>query len=138
LLVGTGSATEYRGKYGYPAKPDVTAGKVEAGIFDCIVIPGGFAPDFLRRYPEAIGLIREANTAGKVVASICHGAWAAISAGVVRGKRMTCFSAIKDDVVNAGAIYSDAEVVVDGNLVSSRKPDDLPAFALAIISALTR
>ena len=136
--MGTGSAAEYRGKYGYPARPDTNADQVSGGDFDCVVIPGGFAPDFLRRYPAAIGLIRDANAEGTVVASICHGAWAAISAGVVRGKRMTCFSAIKDDVVNAGAIYSDEEVVVDGNLVSSRKPDDLPAFALAIIEALTR
>jgi len=137
-LIGTGSAKEYRGKYGYPARPDAAAGDVRGGEFDCIVIPGGFAPDFLRRYPEPISLIRQAHEAGKIVASICHGAWAAISAGIVRGRRMTCFSAIKDDVVNAGAIYSDSEVVVDGNLISARKPDDLPAFTLAIISALTR
>ena len=137
-LVGTGSAAEYRGKYGYPAKVDAVAGAVSGRDFDCVVIPGGFAPDFLRRCPAAMEFIRQAWEAGRVVAPICHGAWAAISAGVVRGKRMTCFSAIKDDVVNAGAIYSDAEVVVDGRLISSRKPDDLPAFTLAIIEAVAR
>lgn len=138
VFVGTGSAEEYKGKYGYPVKPDTTVATVSGGDFDAVVVPGGFAPDFFRRCPQAIEFIRQANDAGKVIAAICHGAWALISAGVVKGKRMTCFSAIKDDVVNAGGLYTDEAVVVDGTLVTSRKPDDLPQFTRRLVDALSQ
>lgn len=104
---------------------------------DAIVIPGGFSPDYLRRSPEVLNLVREAHQKGKVVAAICHGPWVLISAGIVKGRRMTGVSAIKDDIVNAGATYEDVPAVRDGNIITSRVPDDLPEFCQAIIEALS-
>jgi protease I len=135
-IIGTGSASSYSGKYGYPVTVDAAADEVSADEFDAVVIPGGYAPDHLRRYESALKLVREAFEKGKIVAAICHAGWVLVSAGILRGKKATCFYAIKDDLVNAGATYLDQEVVVDGNLVTSRTPDDLPAFCRAIIAAL--
>ena len=135
-VVGTGSASTYTSKHGYPVTVDVEAGHVSAADFDGVVIPGGYAPDLMRRYPDMVKLVREAFEGGKVVAAICHAGWMLVSADVLRGKQATCLSAIKDDLVNAGATYLDQEVVVDGNLITSRTPDDLPAFCRAIIMAL--
>lgn len=132
-IVGTGSASTYASKHGYPATVNTAANEVSAADFDAVIVPGGFAPDRLRRYPAVLKLVREAHAQGKVVAAICHAGWVLISAGILRGKRATCVPAIKDDVVNAGAIYLDEEVVVDGNLVTSRTPADLPAFCRALI-----
>ena len=101
-----------------------------------MIVPGGFAPDRLRRYPAVLKLVREAFQPGKVVAAICHAGWVLASAGILKGKKATCVPAIKDHVINAGAIYLDEEVVVDGNLITSRVPDDLPAFCRTIIAAL--
>ena len=101
---------------------------VSASEFDGVVVPGGYAPDHIRRHPKANHFVRDMDRAGKLVASICHGPWVLCSAGILKGRRATCFFAIKDDVVNAGAKWEDAEVVVDNNLVTSRKPEDLPAF----------
>jgi len=101
-----------------------------------VVIPGGMAPDRMRRHRSMVDLVRAANAAGKPVAWICHGGWMAVSADIIRGKRATSFASIRDDMVNAGADWVDEEVVVDGNLISSRVPDDLPAFCKAILSAL--
>jgi len=109
---------------------------VSAEDFDAVIIPGGYAPDRMRRNEAMVKLVREMFEKGKVVAAICHAGWLPASAGILRGKRMTSFSAIKDDMVNAGAQWEDAEVVVDGNLITSRTPDDLPAFCVAIISKL--
>jgi protease I len=136
VVVGTGSAQTYTGKYGYPVTVDTEAGEVQASDFDALVIPGGYAPDRLRRYAAVNALARQMFLDGKIVASICHGAWVLVSADVLRGRTATCFSGIKDDVVNAGATYVDREVVQDGNLITSREPDDLPAFCRAIIAAL--
>ena len=111
-------------------------GQVSAADFDAVIIPGGYAPDLMRRYPDMVRLVREAFEAGVVVAAICHAGWMLVSAGVLKGKEATCFFAIKDDLVNAGAIYLDQEVVVDGNLITSRTPTDLPAFCRAIVAAL--
>lgn len=127
---------EYSSKEGYPAKADVAADEVSARDFDGIVVPGGFAPDKLRRYPAVLDLVRGINEKNGLVAAICHAAWVPISAGILRGKRMTCVAAIKDDVINAGAEYVDEEVVIDGNLVTSRTPADLPAFLPAILQVL--
>lgn len=104
---------------------------------DAVVIPGGFSPDYLRRLPEVLSFVREAHQKGRVVAAICHGPWVLISAGIVKGRRVTGVSAVKDDIVNAGATYEDVPVVRDGNLVTSRIPDDLPEFCQAIIEALS-
>jgi protease I len=135
-VIGTGSAETYTGKYGYPVTVDAAADEVKAADFDAVIIPGGYAPDRLRRYPAVLKLVREVFKQGKVVAAICHAGWVPVSAGILKGKKATCFFAIKDDVVNAGATYLDQEVVQDGNLITSRRPDDLPAFCRTIIAAL--
>jgi len=134
-LVGP-EARVYESKHGYPAKAEVAAGDVSSDDFHAVVVPGGYAPDQLRRYPAVLDLVRGVFKKGGVVAAICHAAWVPISAGIVEGKRATCVSAIKDDLINAGATYLDQEVVVDGSLVTSRTPRDMPAFLPAIIKAL--
>ena len=135
VFVGTGKSA-YQGKYGYPLTPHASADRVSAAEFDAVIVPGGWAPDYLRRSPAVIRFVSEANRQGKVLGAICHAGWVLCSANVLLGKTATCFSAIKDDVVNAGASYVDREVVRDGNLITSRKPDDLPAFMRAILEAL--
>lgn len=137
MVAGTGQKL-YHGKYGYPVEADGNIGRFKASDFDAVIIPGGYAPDRLRRYPSVLKFVKKMNDEGRVIAAICHAAWVPISAGVVKGKKMTCFSAIKDDLVNAGAIYRDTSVVTDGNLISSRMPGDLPDFCKAIISALEK
>ena len=134
--IGTGKA-EYKSKFGYPIRSDASVGRVFAKDFDAVIVPGGYAPDILRRFPAVIKLIKEMDRQGKVIGAICHAGWVLCSADVLRGKRATCFSAIKDDVVNAGASFVDREVVRDGNLITSRKPDDLPAFMRTILGALS-
>ncbi len=136
VVVGSGSATPYTSKHGYPVEVDKSAREVQAADFDAVVIPGGYAPDLMRRYPEMVKLVKDAFEQGKVVASICHGGWMLASADILKGKTVTSFFAIKDDLVHAGATFVDVEVAVDGNLITSRKPEDLPAFCCAIISAL--
>ena len=106
--------------------------------FDAVVVPGGYAPDMMRRHPAMVALVREAVEQGKVVAAICHAGWMLVSAGVLKGRKATSFFSIKDDLVAAGATWLDQEVVVDGNLITSRKPDDLPAFCRAIVAALSK
>jgi protease I len=135
-LVGPKAGETYPSKLGYPAKSDKAASEVSANDFDAIVIPGGFAPDFIRRTETMIRLVSDMAEQGKVVAAICHGPWVLCSTQALKGKKATCFFAIKDDVVNAGARYVDAEVMRDGNVITSRKPDDLPAFLQAIIQAV--
>ncbi|HID88420.1 MAG TPA: type 1 glutamine amidotransferase [Anaerolineae bacterium] len=135
-VVGTGSADTYTSKHGYPVRVDVSADEVSADDFDGVVVPGGYAPDLLRRYPAVLSLVRAMFEQGKVVAAICHAGWVLISAGILKGRRVTSFFAIKDDLVNAGAEWVDQEVVRDGNLITSRTPSDLPAFCRAIIEAL--
>ena len=137
LPVGTGSSTTYTGKYGYPIEVVAAAAEISAEEVDAIIVPGGWAPDYLRRYPAVVSLVREAFDRGKIIASICHGGSLLVSAGVVDGKRLTSFMAVKDDLVAAGADYVDEEVVRDGNLITSRTPEDLPAFCRDIISALS-
>ncbi len=126
----------YTSKHGYPVESEKSAEEVKAEAFDAVIIPGGYAPDRMRRHAAMVSLVREAYHQNKVVAAICHAGWMLASADVVQGKNVTCFYSIKDDMVHAGANYKDAEVVVDGNLITSRKPDDLPAFCQALISAL--
>lgn len=135
VLVGTGKK-EYKSKEGYPAHEDISIKNVKAADFSGVVIPGGFAPDILRRYKEVNDFVKEMFNEKKVVAGICHGGWVLVSAGILKGKKATAFSAIKDDMVNAGAKFLDEEVVVDGNLITSRNPYDLPAFCRQIIKQL--
>lgn len=134
-VAGLGEKT-YLGKHGYPVTPDTTMDEVDAARFDGLVIPGGFAPDKLRRYPKVLAITREIFAANKPVAFICHAGWVPISAGIVRGRRGTSVGAIKDDLVNAGMLWEDSPVVVDGNMITSRTPADLPHFCKAIIAAL--
>lgn len=135
LVVGTGK-TEYKSKHGYPIAAMINAEAVTADSVDAVIVPGGYAPDILRRFPSVIRLVSDAHRQGKLIGAICHAGWVLISAKILRGKTITCFSAIKDDMVNAGATYVDRDVVRDGNLITSRKPDDLPAFMRTIIEAL--
>jgi len=135
-VVGTGSSQVYKGKHGLEAKPDVTVDQADPRDFDAVVIPGGYAPDYMRRYPALLEFVRETHRQGKVVAAICHAGWVLASAGLAKGLRMTCFSSIKEDVVNAGADYVDQAVVRDRNIITSRFPADLPLFCKEIIAAL--
>jgi protease I len=136
VVMGSGSAPKYTGKPGTEVTVDISAANVSAADFDGIIIPGGYAPDFMRRYPKMVQLVKDFHNTGKIVAAICHAGWMLASAEILRGKTVTSFFAIKDDLVHAGARWIDQDVVVDGNLITSRKPDDLPAFMKAIISAL--
>ncbi len=136
-LVGSGKKDVFHSKNGYPAPVDRAASEVSSADFDAVVVPGGFAPDKMRTVDSMTSLVASMAKEGKVVAAICHAAWVLISAGVVDGKRATCVANIKDDLINAGATYVDEEVVVDGNLITSRTPPDLPAFARTIIEKLS-
>ena len=137
IVAGTGEKT-YKGKNGYPLEVDGNAKDYKAKDFDAVVIPGGWAPDRLRRYKEVLDFVKEMNKEGKVIAAICHAGWVLASAGIVKGRKVTCVSAIKDDMINAGAEYFDRDVVVDGNIITSRMPADLPAFCREIIKALNK
>jgi protease I len=137
VTVAAKAGETYTSKHGYPITSDNTYESVRAADFDGVIVPGGYAPDIIRRHSEANRFVHDMNKQGKLVASICHGPWVLCSAEVLKGRRATCFFAIKDDVIHAGAKYEDAEVVVDGNLVTSRKPEDLPAFCRACIEVLT-
>jgi protease I len=137
-VVGAGGAKSYTSKHGYPVTVDVQAEQVKAVEFDAVVVPGGYAPDLMRRHAAMVQLVRDAAQQGKVVAAICHAGWMLVSAGILKGRQATSFFSIKDDLVAAGADWKDAEVVVDGNLITSRKPDDLPAFCRAIVGALAK
>ena len=136
VAVGDEAGKTYTSKKGYPVVADKSIAQVRAADFDAVVIPGGWAPDTLRQDERVLNFVREMDRAGKVVAAICHAGWVLCSADILNGRKATCFKAIKDDVIHAGAKYSDAEVVVDGNLISSRVPTDLPAFCREIAKAL--
>jgi protease I len=137
-IVGSGRAESFKSKHGFPAVPDVSIDQTSAAEFDAVVIPGGYSPDLMRRKPAMVDFVREMDKSGKPVAAICHAGWMLISAGIIKGRRATCFFSIKDDLVAAGAVYVDEPVVVDGNLITSRRPGDLPKFVPAIINALVR
>jgi len=136
--VGAKAGETYTSKLGYPVKCQLSYDDARAADFDGVVVPGGYAPDHIRRHPKANQFVKDMDAQGKLVAAICHGPWVLCSAhGMLKGRKATSFFAIKDDVVNAGAQWSDAEVVVDNNLVTSRKPEDLPAFCKASIEVLS-
>ncbi|NIQ37748.1 MAG: DJ-1/PfpI/YhbO family deglycase/protease [Proteobacteria bacterium] len=135
-IVGSGSSSTFTSKMGYPVTVDLSADDIDVAAYDGLIIPGGYAPDIMRRYPSMVTLVRRGHDQGKVIGAICHAGWMLVSAGILKGKKATCFSAIRDDLINAGAEYLDQEVVRDGNLITSRMPDDLPAFCREIITAL--
>jgi protease I len=132
-VAGPKADATYSGKHGYPCRADAPIADMEAADFDGLVIPGGFMPDKLRRDAQVLKLTRDFAAAGKLVAAVCHGGWIPISAGVYRGVRVTGSPGIKDDLVNAGAIWEDKAVVVDRHFVTSRRPDDLPQFCRGIL-----
>lgn len=135
VLVGPKEGV-YRGKRGYEAKVTLSADRTDAGELLALIIPGGWAPDRLRRHDSVVELVRGVFDRGSIIASICHGGSLLVSANVVRGKKVTSFHSIEMDLINAGARYIDREVVVDGNLITPRKPDDLPAFMRELLRAL--
>ncbi len=126
---------EFTGKHGLTASSDQSAQDANPDAFDILIIPGGYAPDHMRRSPEMVTFVRKMHEQGNVVAAICHGPWMLASADIIRGKRVTSFFSLKDDVVNAGGKWEDSESVQDGNIITSRKVEDLPAFCKAIINA---
>lgn len=134
-IAGTGAAS-YAGKHGYPCPVDGNVADFPADSLAGILAPGGWAPDKLRRDPLVLERVREVDEAGRMVATICHGPWILISAGILRGRRLTSTVGIRDDVVNAGATWVDAPTVIDRNLVSARVPKDLPAFGRAMLEVL--
>lgn len=133
VLVGEKKRHTYVSKHGYPCVSDAASSEMDDAGFTGIICPGGFMPDKVRRDPHVLRLVKAFGDSGRLVAAICHGGWIPISAGVYRGVRVTGSPGIKDDLVNAGAIWEDAAVVVDRHYVSSRKPDDLPDFCRAIL-----
>ncbi len=132
-VVGPKSATTYKSKEGYWAQSNAVVADVDPAKVAVVVVPGGFCTDRLRRFPDICDWLRAANDAGAVIGFICHGGWLPISAKIVKGKRVTCFFAIKDDLINAGAEYVDERVVVDGKMVTAQTPEDLPGFMAAIL-----
>ena len=136
-LVAPQAKQNYPSKLGYPCASDVAAAHVRGGDFDAVIVPGGWCPDFMRRDESMIRFIRQCVEARIVLAAICHGGWMLCCTDALRGKKATSFEAIKHDMINAGAQWVDAECVADGNLITARKPDDLPAFCRAIIEAMS-
>jgi protease I len=127
----------YHGKKGSHIEPDLIYSEINIDEYDGVIIPGGFAPDFFRRYEWVLDLVKKYNSEGKLVAFICHGGWVPVSADILRGRKATGFSAIKDDMVNAGTIWEDSSVVIDNNFVSSRRPIDLGDFCKGILKVLS-
>lgn len=138
VVAGPEAGAHYQGKNGYPCTSDAAIADMQADQFDGLLVPGGFMPDKLRRDNKVLDLVRQFDAAGKLIAAICHGGWIPISAGVYQGVRVTGSLGIKDDLVNAGAIWEDSAVVVDRHFVSSRKPDDLPEFCRGMLEVLTK
>lgn len=127
----------YSGKHGLPARADKAIDEVKSNDFDALIIPGGYSPDHMRRHEKMVTFVSEMDKQGKPVAAICHGPWMMASADILKGRQVTSFFSIKDDLVNAGADWKDLKVVTSGNLITSRNPHDLPAFCTAIIEVLT-
>lgn len=137
-LVGPEAGKTYPSKLGYPAKATLAAKDASADTFDAVVIPGGFSPDYIRRSEPMLKLVRDALAQNKPVAAICHGPWVLCSTTGLKGKKVTCFHSIKDDITNAGGTYVDQEVCVDGNVITSRTPEDLPAFMKALMEQMAK
>ncbi len=136
VVVAPQAGQTYTSKLGYPVKSDLASADARPEAFDAVIVPGGYAPDNMRKDANLVRLVREADRQGKIVGTICHAGWMLCSAGIVRGRKATCVVNIKDDLINAGAEYVDQAVVRDGNLITSRVPSDLPAFCRELIGAL--
>lgn len=138
VVAGEKEKESYKSKHGFPWTPDTSIDKIKEKDFDGLIIPGGYAPDKLRRIPKVLELTKQFFDAGKLIAFICHAGWIPASAKILKGMKCTSFFCIKDDLINAGAKWVDEPVVVDKNLISSRTPDDLPQFCPAIIDFLSK
>ena len=137
-IAGTAAKETYKGKYGYPQKSDLSFKELKTSNFDAVIVPGGFAPDYIRRSPEAIEFVSKMHQENKCVAMICHALWVGCSAKILKDKKVTSYYSVKDDVVNAGGRWVDQSVVIDENLISSRMVSDLPDFTSAIVGWLRR
>jgi protease I len=137
-VVGPEKGKTYTGKPATEVQSDLDPAGLSLNGYQGLVIPGGYAPDRMRRYPGMVDIVRQMNMEGKPIAAICHAGWMLASAGILKGRTITSVAAIKDDMVNAGAEWKDRDVVVDGNLITSRMPDDLPAFMKAFLNALSK
>lgn len=137
-LVAAEGGKEYHSKEDYPCASDVAAGSASIDDYDCLVVPGGWAPDYMRRSPEVLKFANDMVDSGKIIAAICHGPWLLCSTKALNGKRATCFPAIVDDIKNAGAEYVDQPCVTDGKLITSRMPDDLPIFCATVVKVLNQ
>lgn len=137
-LVGQTANHKYIGKYGVPAESDYAFQEINPEDYDAILVPGGWAPDKLRRFPEVIRLVRYMNENNKPIGQICHAGWVLISAHILEGKTVTSTPGIKDDMTNAGATWVDKPVVSDGHLVSSRRPPDLPDYLREFITVMEK
>ena len=135
-IVGPVKGKVYQGKPATEIKADFSPEEINPETYDALVIPGGYAPDIMRRYPAMVDVVKKMDAAGKPIAAICHAGWMLASADILQGRNATSFFAIKDDMINAGAIWEDREVVIDRNLITSRTPDDLPAFMKALLKAI--
>ena len=135
-IAGEEAGVDYIGKYGVPAKSDMTYGEALANQYDAILVPGGWAPDKIRRFPEVLEMVCRMDDQKKLIGQICHAGWVLISANILNGRKVTSTPGIKDDMVNAGAEWLDEAVVVDGHLVSSRRPPDLPDYLREFIKVI--
>lgn len=138
VIAGAEAKKNYSGKHGYPCVSQISYDQANPNDYAALVIPGGFAPDKMRRYPKVLSIVQEMNQAKKPIAFICHAGWVPISAKILKNRHVTGFLSIKDDLENAGARYSDQSVVVDENLISSRTPEDLPDFCKALLKSLLK
>jgi deglycase len=136
VVIAPKAGEVYTGKYGLKAKSDTAIKDVKTDTFHALIIPGGYSPDKMRRHQEMVSFVKEMNKEGKPIAAICHAGWMLVSADIIKGKKVTGFFSIKDDMINAGAEWMDKEVVCDGNIITSRNPGDLPAFCREIIKNL--
>ncbi|WP_416150635.1 type 1 glutamine amidotransferase domain-containing protein [Salipaludibacillus sp. HK11] len=137
-IAGKEADAIYKGKYGVPVTTDYSFEQINIEEYDAILVPGGWAPDKLRRYQEVLDMVRFMHEEKRVIGQICHAGWVLISADILKGKNVTSTPGIKDDMTNAGAEWHNEEVVVDGPLVSSRRPPDLPAYGKALVDAIAK
>ena len=138
IVAGPEAGRVYAGKHGYPCRAEVAFASLDPARLDALLVPGGFAPDRMRRDRVVLQLVRDMHAAGKLIAFICHAGWVLISAGILRGKRATSTVGIRDDMTNAGAVWLDEPLVLDGNLLSSRTPADLAVFGKGMVDWLSR
>jgi len=136
-IVGPEKGRVYRSDRGYEITAEAAPADIEIGRYDAVLVPGGYSPDLMRRHPAMVAIVKDAHALGKVVATICHAGWMLASADIVRGRKVTSFFSMKDDMIHAGAIWVDEPVVRDGTIITSRTPDDLPFFCREIIAALS-